>query len=233
MEDLLADLRVALTSLEGTEGIDPQQVFLLGHSEGGILAPIIATGNTDLNGVVLLAAPAHSLDWIIRGQIEQVNREAEKSEDQVQRALAQEDQFLDFVRNSNGDWSDYTFEQLVEAMPWLTDVKFIELKMLSLSWLRQHFHHDPIETIKNVTCPVLIIQGEKDYQVPPSEADLLYAAIAEAGNTDVTVNKLPDLNHLMRHHPEEPNLTYRHLGEPVDGRVTEEITTWITEHVAK
>ena len=233
MEDLLADLRVALTSLEGTEGIDPQQVFLLGHSEGGILAPIIATGNTDLNGVVLLAAPAHSLDWIIRGQIEQVNREAEKSEDQVQRALAQEDQFLDFVRNSNGDWSDYTFEQLVEAMPWLTDVKFIELKMLSLSWLRQHFHHDPIETIKNVTCPVLIIQGEKDYQVPPGEADLLSAALAGAGNTDVTIDKIPDLNHLMRHHPEEPNLTYRHLGEPVDGRVTEEITTWITEHVAK
>jgi len=233
MEDLLADARAALTSLEGSEGIDPQQTFLLGHSEGGILAPIIATETTGLNGVVLLAAPAHSLDWIIRGQIEQVNRDAGKSEDQVQTALAQEDQYLDFVRNSTGDWSDYTFEQLVETMPWLTDVKFIELKMLSLSWLRQHFHHDPIETIKSVTCPVLIIQGEKDYQVPAGEADLLSAALAEAGNTDVTIDKLPDLNHLMRHHPEDPNLTYRHLGEPVDGRVTEEITTWITEHVAK
>ena len=80
---------------------------------------------------------------------------------------------------------------------------------------------------------MLIIQGEKDYQVPAGEANLLSAALAEAGNTDVTIDKLPDLNHLMRHHPEDPNLTYRHLDEPVDGRVTEEITTWITEHVAK
>jgi len=233
MEDLLADVRAALSNLEGSDGIDPQQVFLLGHSEGGIFAPIIATENSDLEGVVLLAAPAHSLDWVIRKQIEWLNRDMGKSEDEVQTALAQEDQYLDFVRNSTGDWSDYTFEQLVEAMPWLTQEKYIEVKMLSLPWLRQHFQHDPLKTIEEVTCPVLIVQGEKDYQVPEGEADLLSSALAEAGNTDVTVDLIPDLNHLMRHHPEEPNLTYRHLDEPVDPRVTEEITTWIAEHVAK
>ncbi|MEA3238901.1 MAG: alpha/beta fold hydrolase [Candidatus Bipolaricaulota bacterium] len=233
MEDLLADARAALSGLKSSDGIDPQQVFLLGHSEGGILAPIIATENSDLEGVVLLAAPAHSLDWVIRKQIERLNRDMDKSEDEVQTALAQEDQYLDFVRNSTGDWSDYTFEQLVEAMPWLTQEKYIEVKILSLSWLRQHFQHDPIESIGKVTCPVLIVQGEKDYQVPEGEADLLASALKEAGNTDVTVDKFPDLNHLMRHHPEAANLTYRHLSEPVDARVTEEITTWIAEHVAK
>jgi len=233
MEDLMTDARAALSALEGSAGIDPQRIFLLGHSEGGILAPIIATENSDLDGLVLLAAPAHSLDWIIREQIEHLNRDMGKSEDEVQTALSQEDQYLAFVRNSTGDWPDYTFEQLVEAMPWLTQEKYIQIKMLSLTWLRQHFHHDPIETIKKVTCPVLIVQGEKDYQVPATESDLLSAALAQAGNADVTVDKLRDLNHLMRHHPEEPNLTYRHLDEPVDARVTEEITTWIAEHVAK
>jgi len=222
-----------LTNLEGSDGIDPQQVFLLGHSEGGIFAPIIATENSDLEGVVLLAAPAHSLDWVIRKQIERLNRDMGKSEDEVQTALAQEDQYLDFVRNSTGDWSDYTFEQLVEAMPWLTQEKYIEVKMLSLPWLRQHFQHDPLKTIEEVTCPVLIVQGKKDYQVPEGEADLLASALKEAGNKDVTVDLIPDLNHLMRHHPEEANLTYRHLDEPVDARVAEEITTWIAEHVAK
>jgi len=233
MEDLLADVHAALTNLEGSDGIDPQQVFLLGHSEGGIFAPIIATENSDLEGVVLLAAPAHSLDWVIRKQIERLNRDMGKSEDEVQTALAQEDQYLDFVRNSTGDWSDYTFEQLVEAMPWLTQEKYIEVKMLSLPWLRQHFQHDPLKTIEEVTCPVLIVQGKKDYQVPEGEADLLASALKEAGNKDVTVDLIPDLNHLMRHHPEEANLTYRHLDEPVDARVAEEITTWIAEHVAK
>jgi len=233
MEDLIADARSALSTLRSSSGIDPQQVFLLGHSEGGILAPIIAVDNNDLKGIVLLAAPAHSLDWIIRAQIEQLNRDMGKSEDDVQTALAQEDQYLDFVRNSSGDWSDYTFEQLAEAMPWLTQAKYIEVKMLSLPWLRQHFQHDPIETIEEVTCPVLIVQGEKDYQVPEGEADLLASALKEAGNGDVTVDLIPDLNHLMRHHSEQPNLTYRHLDEPVNQRVLDAITGWITSHIAR
>jgi len=233
MEDLVADARAALSTLASSSGIDPTWIFLLGHSEGGILAPIIAADNNDLGGIVLLAAPAHSLDWIIRKQIEQANRDMGKSDDEVQTALAQEDQYLDFIRNSTGNWSDYTFDQLEAAMPWLTQEKFIEIKMVSLTWLRQHFNHDPIETIKKVTCPVLIVQGEKDYQVPSSEADLLAASLQEASNTDVTVDKIADLNHLMRYHPEQPNLTYRHLDEPVDQRVLDAVTAWITSHIAK
>ena len=233
MEDLVADARAALNTLESSAGIDPQRIFILGHSEGGIIAPMIAAGNSDLSGIVLLAAPAHSLDWIIRGQIERLNRDAGKTEEQVQAALAQEDQYLNFVRGSTGDWSNYTFDQLKKAMPWLTQQKYVQIKAFSLSWLRQHFHHDPIATIKKVTCPVLIIQGENDYQVPSGEANLLSSALSEAGNTDVTVDKLPDLNHLMRHHPEKPNLTYRHLDEPVDQRVLDAVTGWITSHVGK
>jgi len=233
MEDLVADARAALATLEGASGIDREQIFLLGHSEGGILAPIIAAENPDPKGLILLAAPAHSLDWIIRGQIERLNRDMGKSTDEVTQALAQEDQYLDFVRTSHGEWSDYTFDQLKEAMPWLTQAKYDQLREVSLAWLRQHFHHDPIETIKRVPCPVLIVQGEKDYQVPKGEADLLAAALKEAGNPDVTVDLIPDLNHLMRHHPEKPNLTYRHLDEPVDQRVIDAVTEWITSHAAK
>ncbi len=233
LDDLVADARAALSYLKQAQGIDPQRIFILGHSEGGIIAPMIAAGNSDLSGIVLLAAPAHSLDWIIRGQIERLNRDAGKTEDQVQAALAQEDQYLNFARGSTGDWSNYTFDQLKKVMPWLTQQKYLQIKAFSLSWLRQHFHHDPIATIKKVTCPVLIIQGENDYQVPSGEANLLSSALTEGGNTDVTVDLFPDLNHLMRHHPEKPNLTYRHLDEPVDQRVLDAVTGWITSHVGK
>jgi hypothetical protein len=232
MEDLLSDARAALTALRTAEGIDPQRTFILGHSEGGILAPIIATEENDLAGLVLLAAPAHSLDWIIRGQVERLNRAAGKSEEEVASALAQEDQYLDFVRKSSGEWSDYTFDQLKEAMPWLTQEKYKELTALSLSWMRQHFLHDPLDTIRQVTRPVLIVQGGKDFQVPSGEAQLLSSALKEAGNSDVTLALLPDLNHLMRHHPEEPNLTYRHLAEPVDPGVIEAVTEWVVKHSA-
>ena len=64
-------------------------------------------------------------------------------------------------------------------------------------------------------------------------ANLLAAALAAAGNADVTLDLLPDLNHLMRHHPEEPNLVYRHLDEPVDPRVIEGVIGWINEHIVQ
>lgn len=233
MEDVITDAKAALDALQASEKIDSKQLFVLGHSEGGILAPIISAEHDQLAGLVLLASPAHSLDWIIRSQVKRLNEDAGKSEDEVQSILAQEDQYLDFVRNSTGNWSDYTFDQLVESMPWLTREKQTELTILPLAWLREHFNHDPIKTIKKVTCPVLILQGDKDYQVPPSEAELLFSALKEAGNQDVELALFPDLNHLMRLHPEEPNLIYRHLDEPVDQRVFDTITGWITSHVAQ
>jgi len=232
-KDLLSDANAALFTLRSAKEIDAGRCFLVGHSEGGILAPIIASEKEDLAGIVLLAGAAHSLDFIIRGQIEQLNRDAGKNEEEVKAVLAMEDQYLDFVRTSEGEWSDYSFDDLKGAMPWLTQEKYQEITALSLSWLREHFLHDPLETIRKVTCPVLIIQGGKDFQVPPDEAELLSSALQEAGNSDVTVDLIPDLNHLLRHHPEEPNLTYRHLDEPVDQRVIEIITGWIREHSAR
>jgi dienelactone hydrolase len=232
MEDLLSDARAALSALQAVEGIDAERCFLVGHSEGGVLAPIIASED-NLTGIVLLAGTAHSLDIIIRGQVERANRAAEKSEEEVQAALAQEDQYLDFVRTSDGEWPDYPFDDLKGAMPWLTQEMLPQITALSLSWLREHFLHDPIETIQQVSCPVLILQGEKDSQVPADEANLLAAALAAAGNADVTLDLFPDLNHLMRHHPEEPNLIYRHLDEPVDPRVIEGVTGWISEHIVQ
>ncbi len=103
---------------------------------------------------------------------------------------------------------------------------------MSLHWWREHFAHDPLQAIGKVEVPVLIIQGEKDLQVPQGEAELLAQALREAGdNEDVEVHIFPDLNHLMRHHPEEPNLQYRHLDQPVDERVLQIISSWIQNQI--
>jgi hypothetical protein len=233
MKEMIRDANAALTKLQAQEQVDTQEIFILGHSEGGILAPIIASENDQLAGLILLAAPAHSLDWIIRSQVERLNKDAGKSEDEIQQILEQEDQYLDFIRSSEGDWSDYSFDQLLQSMPWLTRAKQTELTILPLAWLRQHFAHDPIEIIKSVTCPVLILQGDKDYQVLPSEAELLFAALKETGNEDIDVALITNLNHLMRLHPEKPNLTYRHLNEPLDQRVIDKVTGWIKSHLAQ
>ena len=118
-------------------------------------------------------------------------------------------------------------------MPWLTEEAAIQLKStpLSLEWLREHYLDEPADMIRVVGVPVLLINGEKDAQVPASEAGLLDELLREGGNEDVAAVVLPDLNHLLRHHPEEPNLVYRHLDEPVDPRVIDAVTEWATERL--
>jgi len=229
--DLLADALAAIQALREQPEIDPNRIILVGHSEGSYLAPILAVENTGLAGVVLLAGAAQPLDVITRLQVESLLQQQGIEGTALEAALVQQDQYIAFVETSQGEWSDYTIAELQEEIPWLNDDAAAQLKAtpLALSWLREHYLAEPAEVIVQLQVPVLIISGEKDLQVPSSEAALLSELLETAGNSDVTVYVFPDLNHLLRNHPEEPNLTYRHTDEPVDPRVTEAVQDWITE----
>jgi pimeloyl-ACP methyl ester carboxylesterase len=229
-DDLLADADAALGALRSAAGIDAARCFLLGHSEGGYLAPTLAGGDPDLAGLILIASAARSLADVTRWQVETLARMRGLSEEEVATALDQEDQFIKFVKESTGEWGDYTFEELKEAMPWLTEAKAEEIRHpFALTWLREHYLQDPLENLRHVNCPVLVIHGEKDLQVPPSEAALITTTLEEVENADVTVYVFPDLNHLLRYHPEPPSLAFRHVGDPVDPRVVKAVTDWVVE----
>lgn len=232
--DLLSDARAAVNAVHARDEIDTSRVLLIGHSEGAYLAPSLAVETADIAGIVLLAGAARPLDAITRWQVESLLRAQGVEGDALDAALAQQDSYLAFVESSQGEWFDYTMGELQQEMPWLTDETAAQLKAspLALSWLREHYLDEPAETLQQVDVPVLAISGEKDAQVPSSEAALIEAALLEGGNSDVSVHVLTDLNHLLRNHPEEPNLTYRHVSDPVDARVSDLIIAWIQERFA-
>lgn len=230
--DLLDDARAAIQALRAQPEIDPNRVILIGHSEGAYLAPMLAVDDTDIAGIVLLAGAARALDEITRWQVESLLGQQGVEGAALENALAQQDQYIAFVETSQGEWADYTVAQLQEEIPWLDEDTAAQLKStpLALSWLREHYLATPADTIVQLSNPVLIISGEKDIQIPSSEAQLLIDMLTTAGNSDVAAFVFPDLNHLLRHHPEEPNLTYRHLDEPVDQRVTVTLQEWLEAH---
>ena len=231
--DLVNDLKAALEALRQQPEIDPDRVVLIGHSEGAYLAPILAVDDPTIAGVVLLSGAARPLDEVTRWQIESILVAQGAADEQIGAALAQQDEYFAFVEESAGEWSDYSVEGLREELPWLTDAAAEQLLAtpLSLSWLREHYVDDTAATLYLVTPPILAINGEKDLQVPAAEADEILRIAELGGNEDVTVMRLPDLNHLLRHHPEEPNLIFRHLDEPVDSRVLEAVNEWVVERV--
>ena len=226
MRDLVEDARAALKFLRGRSEIDTDLIYVLGHSEGGVLGAIVAA-EEPVAGLISIAANARPLDEVILWQLEGFLRAQGLPEEEIQRELEKQRKFNEWVKQSEGEWDDYTFEEVQEAIPGLTREEWQNAQGVALCWLREHFLHDPLETMRQIGVPVLILQGDKDVQVPPEDAKALAQALKDAGNKNVEVHVFDDLNHMLRRHPEDPYSGDLHLNEPVDERVSTAVANWV------
>jgi hypothetical protein len=147
---LIADARCAIAYLRSQPGVDPKRIYVLGHSEGGELAPSIAIADGRLRGIVLLAPPALPLEQILKQQLLREVSSADRAamEKQVQAEL-------DAIASGK--------------KPSATN-----------RWLRSSFGVDPAALIVRVPCPILILQGTKDIQVLPADTPRLVQAAQNA-----------------------------------------------------
>ncbi|HEU4988371.1 MAG TPA: alpha/beta fold hydrolase [Gemmatimonadaceae bacterium] len=165
--DFANDVRAALAYLRTRPEIDGARLGLVGHSEGGMIAPMVAATDSALRGIVLLAGPAYTGRRIVAFQ--QRNGVAHApglTAAQRKSALAEAEAATDSMARTNG-------------------------------WMRYFLSYDPLPTARRVRVPVLILQGETDQQVTPEQADTLAAAFRAGGNRDVTVRKFPATDHLF------------------------------------
>lgn len=200
------DVRAALSLLRERAEIDSERLFLIGHSEGGIVAPMVAASDPRVRGVILLAAPARP--WLeIRRQAAQLSaardttlRTAE-ARDSAARALFAND------------------ERIASAV---AAFRFLA-------------HYDPIPVARSVRVPhVLVLHGKTDQQVPATDAALLAAAFRETGTQDVSVQLLAETNHLMVHDPSGDPFAYQQLpSHALTTEVLGHITGWVSERLGK
>jgi len=228
LNDLVTDAVEALRVLRDREEIDLKRLFILGHGEGAEIAALVASTEPDIRGLILVAGSARSLDQIRLDRIRLYGKLLHWSKKRLEEQLSHERDFIAFVKQSRGEWEGYSFQQMKEILPWLDYQQFLVFKVFALSWYREHFRHQPADTIRQLRVPLLIIQGGKDHLTPTEEAERLAQAAKEGGNTDVQVQILPDLNHLIRP-SQKLSLNDFHLEEPVDGRVLHLIGQWISE----
>jgi len=165
--ELADDIRAAVAWLRARPEIDPRRIALVGHSEGGLIAPMVASTDAAIAAVVLMAGTASKgRDILTAQQVFAVDSMAHLQGQAREMALAQSARATDSVGRS---------------VPWFTF--FLD--------------YDPAPTAARVRAPVLILQGENDRQVPKAEAEKLAAAIRGGGNRDVTVRVFPGMNHLF------------------------------------
>lgn len=201
--DFADDIRAALAFLRARADIDASRLALVGHSEGGLIAPMIAATDPQLKAIVSLAGPAYTGLDIVRYQ---------------QRFAIDHDPGVKPERR------DSAYRAAREALDQTAAQK---------PWLAFFLSHDPLATARKVQAAALILQGETDRQITAEQAEKLGAAMRAGGNRDVTVRVFPQLNHLFIHDPDGNASGYDRLPtNKVDAAVLGAVADWLADRLA-
>jgi dienelactone hydrolase len=178
-EETVDDALSAVETLRKTEGIDPNRLFVLGHSLGGLAAPRIAQADPAIAGIVILAGSTRPLDTLIIEQTRYLTSLQGKPSPEAEAKLAETEALMAKVRKLTA--ADASSAEMIfgaGAAYWLA--------------LRSY---DQVATAKALEQPILILQGARDYQV--TEADLEGWKKGLGSRANVTYKLYPDLNHLF------------------------------------
>lgn len=236
--DFADDAEAAVHFLQGRPGILRDRVGILGHSEGGLVAPMVAARSRDVAFIVLLAAPgvpgdslillqraaivradggSPELDWnlSVNRRAFAAMRVARDSADMAARFLAIQKEVVSELPPSEQAAANRRMDQ---GRP-----------LLLAPWWRFLSVYDPRQTLSRVHVPVLAVTGTLDLQVP-LEANLpeIEAALKAGGNADYQVVAMPGINHLFQRATTGLPDEYDTLPDIVSPAALEIITNWIT-----
>jgi uncharacterized protein len=243
--DFATDVESAIAYLKTRKEIHKAKIGLVGHSEGGLVAPMVAAKSKDVNFIVLLAGPGMKGDKGLILQQELIQRAMGIPEASIQQSKKVNEEVSAIILNSTNtqrlkaDLTQYTKENF-EHMPTylkpanLTKELFIvaQINRISTPGFQYLVKYDPAPALAKVTCPVLALNGEKDLQVPPKEhLTAIGKALKQGGNPNVTIKELPNLNHLFQECQTGSPTEYAAIEQTFSPMALAEISNWILKQV--
>ncbi|MDI3319232.1 alpha/beta hydrolase family protein [Pinibacter soli] len=210
--DFATDVQAAVDYLKTRKEINKKKIGLIGHSEGGIVAPLVASKSKDVAFIVLLAGPGIPGDQLSLLQSGLLAKAVGASEADIKEANTINSKCFEIIKNAKDsaqlkrNLADYLNVAMgegkdtpqIKGVP-VDDTVLALVDQLSSPWMQYFLKYDPAPALQKVTCPVLALNGSKDIQVP-AKVDLegISKALAKGGNKNVTIKELPNLNHLFQ-----------------------------------
>ncbi|MEA3336520.1 MAG: alpha/beta fold hydrolase [Chloroflexota bacterium] len=245
--DFAGDAEAALAYLLGREEISNDQIGLLGHSEGGLIAAMIAARNPQIHNVISMAGTAVDGYETIVKQVERAVLAAGGSQEDAAESAGLQREVLDLVVAQ--DWptlqtvlEKITTEQL-QALPeeqraTLGNLEAVvaqqtaaQMQAFQSPWYQFFLSYDPARDWAQVTVPVLGLYGELDTQVDATQnTSALQAALDQAGNSAVTIQVLPTANHLFQDAVTGSVNEYPMLKTDLVPGFLESISSWLLEN---
>lgn len=242
-EHLAADAAAAMDFLKTRADIDGARIGLIGHSEGGILAPMIASHRTDVAFAVLLAGPGDDGAKILLEQSALIARAAGASEEEIAKSQAQQNKIFAIVKDPTIDRKDAPERMkaaLLEGEAGLTAEERAqlgaEIAEFNSPWMRFFLTYDPAPALTAMRCPTLALLGEKDLQVPavPNAESIgrAFEKARAAGAQHLEVEILPGLNHLFQKCETGGVGEYVEIEHTIDESALSRIVEFVTTHAS-
>jgi pimeloyl-ACP methyl ester carboxylesterase len=239
--DFAEDTRAGMEFLKGRKEIDSKQIGLIGHSEGGLIGPMVAANNPDVAFLVILAGPGVPGREIILEQ----QKALVKSMGGPETAIATNQRFSKAVITILDTEKDIKAAQAkvktylakeAEAVPAAQREAVIKrLEAAYLPWCQPWFVYfltmDPAPVLQSVPCPVLALNGSLDLQVLPKQNLAPLEAALKKGSKDVTALEIPELNHLFQHAKTGSTMEYATITETFAPEALTIIGDWIATRI--
>jgi len=232
--DFASDAEAAVAFLKSRPGIAPDHIGLIGHSEGGAIAPMIAVRNASARFTVLMAGPGMRIGRLLNVQNAKIAEASGMPEDQIAKKTAFfKKLYTDLAADESGTRAlpiaQADIAQGVQDHVIRAENADALARQLTSPWARQAFNYDPIPTLRALRTPVLVLDGSRDLFVPPEE-NLSAIRGALRRNPDATIIELPNINHMFQTAKIGTPAESIDIEETVAPAALKVITDWVVAH---
>lgn len=241
--DFAHDAAAAVAYLKSREDMKGKKVGLMGHSEGGMIAPIVASKHKTVDFIALLAGPGINIPELMLMQSDLINK-ASGTPDEVRESNNKVLKEIYALMNANQDAGGEELkgkmeEILEESYNSLSEEQQKEIgdkesffatqtNVLLSPWFRYFMAFEPDDFLSKVKCPVLAVNGELDLQVPAKEnLEGIKKSLKKAGNKAVVIKEFASLNHLFQKAETGAPSEYAQIEETFNPEALEFISAWV------
>jgi pimeloyl-ACP methyl ester carboxylesterase len=247
--DSANDVMAAINYLKDRSEINSSQIGLCGHSEGGFIAPLCASKSDEVAFIVLISGGGHSGEKMFLAQSELIMRADGESEDKIDDVLKSQEKLLSLIREGakEAEIESIVIDITKKSMDTkekdenpdkgdldntINDQVACQLTQFNSPWFRYFLNYDPILILERVKCPVLMLFGELDLQVPAKlNKDTMEDALRRGGNKNYESIIFPKANHLYQCAKTGSPAEYANLDKRFVSGFLDSMSNWVIKYI--
>ncbi len=231
-DDFATDVEAQIDYLKTRSDVDAEKLGLIGHSEGAIIAPMVAVTRKDIAFIVMMAGPGIDMFDLLLVQ-DSLFYEAEgETPAQISEFVNRNKRLFAMVKTAKDSAAAAdSINNYLSSVGTKDHIILTAIRQLCTPWMRWYIGFDPRKNLQKIQCPVLAINGEKDVQVPASiDIASIEQTLKQSGSKNFKTIILPGLNHLFQRCKKCSVSEYVYLEETMDPTALSAIGDWMEKN---